>query len=263
MKKTVLTLSLLAALAVSPFAAAQNAAVVNGKAIPKAKLDALVKSAGQPDNPELRNRARDMLIDRELLLQEATKRGVTQRQDVQEQVEQARLNVIVAALFEDYVKKDANNEADLRAQYEKIKAQFGNGKEYHARHILVEKEAEAKALIAQIKGGASFEELAKKASKDPGSGPNGGDLDWANPDGFVPEFSAAMTALTKGKMTETPVKTQFGWHIIKLEDVRDAKIPSFEELKPQLMQMMAQDQNWQREKFQAMLKSLRDRAKIQ
>lgn len=263
MKKTVLTLSLLAALAVSPFAVAQNAAVVNGKAIPKAKLDSLLRNAGDPNNAELRKRAREMLIDRELLTQEATKRGVTQRDDVQEQIEQARLNVIVAALFEDYIKREGASDAELRAQYDKIKTQFGNGKEYRARHILVEKESEAKALISQLKGGASFEELAKKSSKDPGSGANGGDLDWANPNGFVPEFSAAMTGLTKGKMTETPVKTQFGWHIIKLEDVRDAKMPSFEELKPQLLQMMAQDQNWQREKFQAMLKSLRDRSKIQ
>ncbi|MEM5277647.1 peptidylprolyl isomerase [Cupriavidus taiwanensis] len=264
MKTTVLSFSLAAVLAAGSLPAiAQNAAVVNGKAIPSAKLDKLIAGTGQPDSPELRTRARNMLIDRELLVQEANKRGLTQRDDVQEQLEQARLNVLAGAVFEDYVKSHGASDAELRKQYDKIKSQFGNGKEYHARHILVEKEADAKAIIAKIKGGAKFEEIAKTSSKDPGSGANGGDLDWANSSSYVPEFSAAMTGLKKGQMTDTPVKTQFGWHIIELLDVRDAKIPSFEEVKPQLTQMLMGDQNWQREQFQAMMKSLKDKAKIQ
>lgn len=265
MKISSLTASLLAvalAATVAP-AMAQNAAVVNGKAIPSAKVDALIKKSGQPESPELRNRAREMLIDRELLEQDALKRGLLEREDVQEQLTQARLNVLVAAEFEDYVKNSAATEEELRKQYDKIKTQFGNGKEYHAHHILVDKEADAKAIIAKLKAGAKFEDIAKAQSKDKGSGANGGDLDWANPGTYVPEFSAALTALKKGEITQTPVKTQFGWHVIRLDDTRDAKIPSFEEVKPQLLEMMMGDQNWQRTKFQAMLKDLREKAKIQ
>ncbi|AOY90610.1 peptidylprolyl isomerase [Cupriavidus sp. USMAA2-4] len=264
MKTSVLSFSLAAVLAAGSLPAfAQNAAVVNGKAIPSAKVDKLIASTGQPDNPELRDRARSMLIDRELLLQEANKRGVTQRDDVQEQLEQAKLNVLAGAVFEDYVKTHGASDTELRKQYDKIKSQFGNGKEYHVRHILVPSEAEAKAIIAKIKGGAKFEDLAKASSKDPGSAANGGDLDWANSSSYVPEFSAAMTSLKNGQLTDTPVKTQFGWHVIQLLETRDAKVPTFEEVKPQLQQMLMGDQNWQREQFQAMMKSLRDKAKIQ
>jgi len=264
MKTTVLSFSLAAALAAGSLPAfAQNAAVVNGKAIPSAKVDKLIAGTGQPASPELRDRARNMLIDRELLVQEATKRGLLERDDVQEQLEQARLNVLAGAVFEDYMQHHGASDDELRKQYDKIKTQFGNGKEYHARHILVAKEADAKAIIAKIKAGAKFEDMAKANSKDPGSAANGGDLDWSNSSSYVPEFSAAMTGLKKGQMTETPVKTQFGWHIIQLVDVRDAKVPTFEEVKPQLQQMLMGDQNWQREQFQAMLKSIKDKAKIQ
>jgi peptidyl-prolyl cis-trans isomerase C len=265
MKISSLTASLLAvafAATVAP-AMAQNAAVVNGKAIPSAKVDALIKKSGQPESPELRAKARDMLVDRELIEQDAAKRGLLERDDIQEQLASARLNVLVAAEFEDYVKNSPATEEELHKQYEKIKAQFGNGKEYHAHHILVDKEADAKAIIAKLKAGAKFEDIAKAQSKDKGSGANGGDLDWANPGTYVPEFSAALTSLKKGQITQTPVKTQFGWHVIRLDDTRDAKIPSYEDVKPQLLEMMMGDQNWQRSKFQAMLKDLREKAKIQ
>ena len=265
MKISSLTASLLAVAfaAIAAPALAQNAAVVNGKAIPSAKVDALIKKSGQPESPELRAKARDMLVDRELIEQDAAKRGLLERDDVQEQLASARLNVLVAAEFEDYVKNSPATDEELHKQYDKIKAQFGNGKEYHAHHILVDKEADAKAIIAKLKGGAKFEDIAKAQSKDKGSGANGGDLDWANPGTYVPEFSAALTGLKKGQITQTPVKTQFGWHVIRLDDTRDAKIPSFEDVKPQLLEMMMGDQNWQRAKFQAMLKDLREKAKIQ
>ena len=265
MKISSLTASLLAVAfvaAVAP-AMAQNAAVVNGKAIPSAKVDALIKKSGQPESPELRAKARDMLVDRELIEQDAAKRGLLEHDDIQEQLASARLNVLVAAEFEDYVKNSPATEDELHKQYDKIKAQFGNGKEYHAHHILVDKEADAKAIIAKLKAGGNFEQIAKAQSKDKGSGANGGDLDWANPGTYVPEFSAALTGLKKGEITQTPVKTQFGWHVIRLDDTRDAKIPSYEDVKPQLLEMMMGDQNWQRSKFQAMLKDLREKAKIQ
>ncbi|MFM6960982.1 MAG: peptidylprolyl isomerase, partial [Polynucleobacter victoriensis] len=180
---------------------AQNAAVVNGKAIPKAKLDKMLASAGQvANNPELRDRARDMLITRELINQEAIKRGVINNDGIQEQLEQARLNILVGAVFEDYIQREGVSEAELKTAYDQVKSQF-SGKEYKVRHILVEKEADAKSLIAKIKAGEKFEDLAKANSKDPGSTVNGGDLNWMNPQALVPEFSKTMVALDKGQMT--------------------------------------------------------------
>jgi peptidyl-prolyl cis-trans isomerase C len=154
-------------------------------------------------------------------------------------MEQARQAVLTQALLADYAKTHTVTDDEIKAEYEKFKAQTA-GMEYHARHILVEKEDEAKALIAQIKGGASFEELAKKNSKDPGSGANGGDLDFAAPGSYVPEFSQAMVKLKKGEMTQEPVKTQFGYHIIKLEDTREATFPPLDDVKGQLKQRMEQ-----------------------
>ena len=155
-------------------------------------------------------------------------------------------------LFADFTKKNPVTEEDMKAEYDAVKAKAGAEKEFRARHILVEKEDDAKALIAQIKGGAKFEDLAKKNSKDPGSAQNGGDLDWAQPGNYVPEFSAAMTKLEKGKFTETPVKSQFGYHIIMLEDVRESKFPSYDEVKPQIQQKLAQEKM---AKFRDSLKS--------
>jgi peptidyl-prolyl cis-trans isomerase C len=248
--------------ALSTPALAQNAAVVNGKAIPKAKLDKLIANSGQGTNPELRERARDMLITRELINQEAIKRGVLSNDNIQEQLEQARLNILVGAVFEDYIARDGVSDAELKASYDQIKTQF-EGTEYRVRHILVEKETDAKALIAKIKAGEKFEDLAKASSKDPGSAVNGGDLDWMTPQALVPEFSKAMVALQKGQMTDKPVKSQFGFHVIRVDDIRQAKVPDLAELKPQLIQMMSQDQNWQRTKFDEMLKRLKAKAKIQ
>jgi len=241
---------------------AQNAVIVNGKAIPKAQLDKLVQKSGQPDNPQVRDQAREMLVTKELILQEADKRGVTQKESVREQLEQSRVGILVAAVFEDYVEKEGVTEAELKAAYESVKAQY-IGKEYHVEHILVEKEADAKAIIAQLKAGSNFEEIAKAKSKDPGSAPSGGDLGWVTEKSLVPEFSKAMVQLKPGQVTDKPVKSQFGWHVIKMMDSRDMKAPSFDELKAQLKQMIASDQNWQKAKFSEMMQKLRAKAKIQ
>ncbi len=146
-------------------------------------------------------------------------------------------------------------DADIKAEYDKFKAQAGD-KEYHVRHILVETEDQAKAIIAKLKSGTKFEELAKQ-SKDPGSAANGGDLDWATPASFVKPFSDAMVALKKGDVTETPVKTQFGYHVIRLDDTRPAKVPTLEEVKPQITEAL------QQRKLQAYQEELRKKAKIQ
>ena len=255
-------LGLLVATLLSGHVFAQNAVIVNGKSIPKAQLDKLVQRSGQPDNPQVRDQAREMLVTKELILQEADKRGVIQKEIVREQLEQARMGVLVAAVFEDFVEKEGIAEADLQAAYESVKAQF-TGKEYHVEHILVEKEADAKAIIAQLKAGANFEEIAKAKSLDPGSAKNGGDLGWVTEKALVPEFSKAMVQLKNGQITDKPVKSQFGWHIIKMIDSRDVKAPSMEEMKDQLKQMIISDKNWQKAKFSEMMQKLRAKAKIQ
>ncbi|WP_374674299.1 peptidylprolyl isomerase [Ideonella sp.] len=221
---------------------AQNVAVVNGKAVPKSRVDALLKQAtrgGQPVTPELQQRARDEVVMREIFVQEAEKRGIAASAAYKEQMELLRQSVLIRELFEDFKKKNPATEAEAKAEYDQFKA-AQSGTEYRARHILVESEDEAKKLIAEIKGGAKFEDLAKKHSKDTGSAENGGDLDFAKADNYVPEFSGAMTKLKKGEMTETPVKSQFGFHIIKLDDTREASFPAFDEVKPQLMARVEQ-----------------------
>jgi peptidyl-prolyl cis-trans isomerase C len=195
-------------------------------------------------------------------LQEADKRGVIQKESVREQLEQSRVGVLVAAVFEDYVEREGVSDAELKAAYENVKEQYA-GKEYHVEHILVDKEADAKAIIAQLKAGANFEDIAKAKSKDPGSAKNGGDLGWVSDKALVPEFSKAMVQLKNGQTTDKPVKSQFGYHVIKVLDSREAKAPSLDEMKDQLKQMIMADQNWQKEKFSEMMQKLRAKAKIQ
>jgi len=223
-------------------AQAQNIAVVNGKPVPKGRVDTLIQQAekaGQKVSPEMQQQARDQVVLREIFTQEAERRGLQSSADYRAQMELARQSILIRSLFEDFRAKNPISDEAAKVEYEKFKAQSA-GTEYRARHILVEKEDEAKALIAQIKGGASFEELAKKSSKDPGSGANGGDLDFAKPDAYVPEFSQAMTKLKKGEMTEVPVKSQFGFHVIRLDDTREAEFPAFDAVKGQIKQRMEQ-----------------------
>lgn len=239
-------------------AMAQNLAVVNGKAVPSSRADAMIKqlsSQGQADSPQLRAMVKEELINREILIQEADKLGLTNSPEVKNQVEIARQSIAIRALVQDFLKKHPVSDADIKAEYDKFKSQAGD-KEYHARHILVDKEEDAKSIITKLKGGAKFEDLAKQ-SKDPGSAANGGDLDWASPASFVKPFSDAMVSLQKGQITETPVKTQYGYHVIKLEDVRAAKIPTMEEVKPQIAEAL------QQKKLAAYQEELRKKAKIQ
>ena len=251
-------LSLTVAALLMPLAAsAQNIATVNGKPVPKARMDMLLQQAargGQAMTPELQNQARDQVVLREIFVQEAVKRGMAATPDFAGQMELARQSILIRELFEDYKKKNPIADADAQAEYDKFKAQ-ATGTEYRSRHILVEKEEDAKALIAQIKGGAKFEDLAKKNSKDTGSAENGGDLDFAKPESYVPEFGGALTKLKKGEMTEVPVKSQFGYHIIRLDDTRDAAFPAFADVKAQIMQRIEQV------KMQQFQEELRSKAK--
>lgn len=236
LRARILTLSV--ALFLPMAAQAQNVAIVNGKAVPKSRVDTLLQQAaksGQQLPPGADQQARDQVVLREIFAQEAVKKGIAASPEFAAQMELARQSILIRELFEDYRKKNPATDAQAKAEYEELKKQ-NSGTEYRASHILVEKEDEAKALIAQIKGGAKFEDLAKKHSKDPGSGERGGDLDFAKPEAYVPEFGKAMAELKKGQMTEAPVKTQFGFHLIRLDDTREAQFPGFDEVKGQLKQ---------------------------
>ncbi len=254
------TLLAAASTALAPMAvSAQNIAIVNGKAVPTSRVEALTQQltkSGRPVTPEMQGQLRDEVITREVFMQEAKKRGLDVTKDFRIQMELARQSLLIRELFNDYQSKNPVTDADAKAEYDKFAAANG-GKEYKARHILVDNEADAKAIIASLKKGGEFEEIAKKSSKDPGSGANGGDLDWAAANSYVKEFSDAMVALEKGKTTETPVKSQFGYHVIRLDDTREAQLPKFEEVKPQITQQLTQQRLAQ---FQ---QDLRAKAKVE
>lgn len=239
--------------------AAGNAFVtVNGVAVSQNLANVFMaeqKAQGAPDSPELKNAVREELIRRELLIQEAKKAGLDKKPDIAAQAEAARQAFFVRAYIQDYVKKNPVSDAQLKAQYETIKTQLGST-EYKARHILVIAEDDAKAVIANLKKGAKFEELAKQ-SIDPGSKDNGGDLGWASAGNFVKPFSDALTGLTKGKYTETPVKSEFGYHVIMLDDTRPLNVPVFDEIKPRLLQQA------QSQQINKMVDALRAKAKVE
>ena len=253
---TRLAVSLFAAFIALP-AVAQTVATVNGTAIPQARADLLIaeqKAQGAPDSDQLRTAVKDRLIGLEVVAQEARKKGLEKSAATQTKLDLARQSVLATTYIQDYMKSHPVSDADVKAEYEKIKSQLGD-KEYKARHVLVEKEEDAKAIIAKLDKGEKFDELAKQ-SKDPGSKDKGGDLGWASAGNFVKPFSDALTALAKGKYTEAPVKSDFGYHVIELEDSRPLNVPAFEELKPRLQQQA------QSEQVNKMVEALRAKAKV-
>jgi peptidyl-prolyl cis-trans isomerase C len=261
MKKTLLSALISAALLSSVVAPAfaQNVAIVNGKPVPTARVEALAQQlakAGRPVSPEMMGQLKEEVIARELFMQEAQRQGLDANDDFKAQMELSRQAILIRELFGTFQKNNPVTDDEIKAEYDKFVA-ANSGKEYRARHILVEKEEQAKAIIASIKKGAKFEDIAKKQSKDPGSGANGGDLDWASPGNYVKEFSDAMVKLTKGKLLDTPVKSQFGYHVVRLDDVRDVKFPSIEEVKPQIAQQLGQ------QKLMKFQEELRAKAKIE
>ena len=225
----------------APKAAAAAAPAAGDKQLyTQGQYDVLLKerlAQGGQDTPEVRNAVKEELNTRELLAREAKKAGLQNTPDVKTQMDLASQTVLVRAYVTDWVKKNPVPEAELKKEYDTIKSQIGD-KEYKVRHILVEKEDDAKAIITELQKGAKFDELAKSRSKDPGSKDKGGDLDWNAPANFVKPFGDAMKATPKGKFTAQPVQTQFGWHVIEVEDIRDAKVPGYEEVKPQLQQRL-------------------------
>ena len=258
-------LAIAAAFMAAPALAAQGSAPpaatakVNGTTIPQYRLDAAIKSRiaqGQQDTPEMRKGIRDALINQELVAQEAVKRGLEKQPHVAAKIELDRQNTLANAYFEDYLSKHPVTDEMLRKEYERLKPGLPP-REYKIRHILVDKEEDAKNIIAQIKKGASFEKLAAEHSKDTGSKARGGDLDWGPAERYVKPFADAVKSLKKGAMTDAPVQTDFGFHVIRVEDERATKVPSFEEAKQQLQQIV------QTQTVQKAIQDLRAKAKIE
>lgn len=259
MNKISRLLAVLVTASVAMAAQAQNIAVVNGVAIPQAKMDIQLKALaarGQKDSPELRNAIKDSLVTAVLIEQEATKKGLDKTPDVQAELEMARQSVIFRAYVQDYMKNNPVTDAEIKAEYDKYKATQAD-REYNVRHILVKDEKAAKDIIEQLKKGAKFDKLAEKFSIDPGSKAKGGELGWNAPGNFVKPFTEAMTKLDKGQISKEPVKSDFGFHVIKLDDVRSAKVPGFDEVKPQITEFL------QRKKLETLMAGLRAKAKIE
>jgi len=249
---------LAAGLAVVPTAHGQNVARVNGVAISQQHFDLLIKNLvaqGRPDTPELRDAIKQQMISRELMVQEAAKRGLDKSPETAARLSFSRQDVLSNAYIQEVLRANPITDDTVKKEYERIKAQ--SAKEYKTRHILVEKEDEAKDIIAQLKKGASFEKLAAEKSIDPGSKANGGDLDWSMPSRFVKPFGDAMAKLKKGQTTDTPVHTNFGWHVIRVDDERAAKLPGFDEAKAQLQQGL------QNQAVEKAIAELRAKAKIE
>ena len=217
-------------------------AIVNGKEIPAIYGEVIKREMlgrGQPDSPQLSTRVRESLVDLELLSRAAADKGLDKDPRLLAAMDIRRKDTLAKVYLEDYVKNHPVTDAEMQTEYDKAKATAG-GTEYHARHILVKTEAEAKKLIADLGKKAKFDVLAKKYSQDFDSAKNGGDLNWTDPAAYVKEFSEALVALKKGEMTKVPVKTQFGWHIIKLEDSRPTQFPPLAEVKGELQKRLQQ-----------------------
>jgi peptidyl-prolyl cis-trans isomerase C len=235
-------------------------ATVNGVAISKNRVDLVARqgnNAGQAGNPDFRKTVVDQLALQMLVAEAAIKKGLDKSAEVTEQIELMRQSILANAYVQDFIKTSAVTDEMLKAEYERIKATI-SGTEYKARHILVEKEADAKALIARLKKEpAAFEKLAKEKSRDTGSGAQGGELGWFDLSRMVPEFGAAVSKMEKGKISDEPVKTQYGYHVIQLEDSKPIEAPPFDEVKPNLAQQLAQ-QNLKKE-----LDDIKSKAKIE
>ena len=233
--------------------------VVNGVTIPQQRIDAMNKelsAQGQPDTAERQAAIREELVNREVLAQAALKRGLDKNPDVAAQMEMAKQAVLVRALFEAEVKASPITDADLQKQYDTFKGTMGTT-EYKVRHILVDKEDEAKQIIADLNRGGDFAKIAKEKSKDPGSKETGGDLDWGPSARYVKPFADAVTTQPKGKVSAAPVKTDFGYHVIIVDDSRPLKVPEFAEVKDQFRQRAQQQQ------IQKLVMDLRQKAKVE
>lgn len=223
---------------------AQTIATVNDQEITQQSLDnfvSLLVSQGAQDSPELREQVKQELVHRLVAVQAAEKAGIDQKEDIKQELELARQGILVRALLKDYLENNPVTDEQILAEYNDTKKAEGDKKEYKVKHILVEDEAAAKDLISSIKAKkTSFEEAAKEHSIDPGSGSRGGELGWAMAENYVPEFAEAVKTQKTGELSESPIKSQFGWHIIEVEETRAVEFPELEAIKPQLEEMLRQ-----------------------
>jgi peptidyl-prolyl cis-trans isomerase C len=235
-------------------------AMVNGQAVPLSRLEFMMRQQtgrGAPDNDQMRAAMRDELINREIVMQEAQRAGLVKSPEVQAQLDIARQEILVGAYLREWVRRNPVSDADVQKEYDRFRTRTGD-KEYRARHILVDTEDEAKSLVAQLKKGAKFADLANKHSKDPGNKEqNGGDLDWSVPSAYEKGFAEALVKLEKGRFTETPAQTRYGYHVILLEDVRPVRFPPLAELKPRIQQQITQN------RVEEMVRGLRAKAKVE
>ena len=234
-------------------------ATVNGVVIPRQRVDAVVRqqtARGAQDKEQLRAQVREALINNELLVQEANRSGIAKRAEVVQQIDLTRQEVVANAVVGEYVRAHPVTDAEVQTEYDAARARTGD-KEYKARHILVATEEEAKGVLAELKKGMKFEEIAQKRSMDEGTRPRGGDLDWNVPGTFDKVFAEAMMKLEKGRVTDAPVRTRFGFHIIQLEDVRPMNFPPLAQVKQQIQQRIVQ------QRIETLVRELRAKAKIE
>ena len=213
---------------------------------------------GQRDTTELRSAIKQDLINRELIIQEVRRIGLDKSPEAQLQMEVLQQNVLIQLFLQNQLRQTPINDEVLRKDYDEIRSKISpDAREYKTRHILVKEEAEAKAVIAELARGGNFDKIAADRSLDTGSKGNGGDLGWSSPQNFVAPFAEALVKLKKGETSGTPVQTQFGWHVIRLDDVRDAQLPKLDELKQQIGQQL------QQQKLMKFQEDLRAKAKIE
>lgn len=254
-----LILTLLLATLAPAMAQDKPIATVNGRAIPaiygEMARETLLRQ-GAPNDANLEARAREALINQELLSRAAVDKGLDRDPKLVASMDMMRREQLSKAYLEDYVKNHPISDAEIKTEYDKAKAAAG-GNEYKARHILVKTEAEAKAIIAQLDKKVAFDKLAKEKSIDKGSAANGGDLGWSVPGTFVKEFGDAMQKLKKGETTKAPVQSQFGWHVIKLDDMRPTQFPALDAVKDQVRQQL------QQKRVRDAITELRAKAKVE
>ncbi|MBA4706977.1 peptidylprolyl isomerase [Aquitalea aquatica] len=255
--------ALLLAASISIPAMAESIAMVNGKAIDKTDLDAAVALVVQnsngnvQDSPALRQQVKDTLINREVILQEAQSRKLDQQPAFTKRLDEIRQDMLREALFADLLKQVKISDTQLQERYAQTQSKFAGTKDVHAHQITVASEAEAQKIIDSLKKGGKFEELAKSRSLDPAAKQNGGDMGWGNLARMEPQLAEMLKGLNKGQISSKPLQTRVGWIVFKVDDVRDAKLPPLEEVKPQIERQL------QEEAIGKAVEDLRGKAKIQ
>ncbi|QKI89332.1 peptidylprolyl isomerase [Thiomicrorhabdus xiamenensis] len=254
-KPFIFSLFAVVAFANAAVVSAADIASVNGKTITEQDYELFIQENKQAQVPNIdREQVIAELINRELVFQDAMSKGLDKDPVLLKKLEMIKLNLLISAAIEKAVNTPPITDSELKKLYEDKLANFAQ-KEYKARHILLNSQTEAEAVIRELDKGADFAELAKTKSVGP-TGKNGGDLGWFSPSQMVAEFSTAVTALNKKQYTKSPVQTQFGYHVILLEDSREARAPSFDSVKAKLKQVIRQ------QRATSYLESLRKKANI-